>query len=77
MIRSMGKGFSVKPGTLRTATCQGHHAKGFHQIAARAAKNIKIARMRIPAERLLHLQCQFIHAAPHRTGGRTPRLPGY
>src|ERR1700686_3779122 len=35
------------------------------QIASGSSENVQIASMRVPADRLLHLQRQPVHAAPH------------
>ena len=35
------------------------------QIAPHPSKNVQITGMRVPTERLLHLQRQPVHAAPH------------
>jgi hypothetical protein len=39
--------------------------KDFQQIPARAAEHIEITCMWISPQRLLHLQRQAVHAAPH------------
>jgi hypothetical protein len=37
----------------------------FNQVASATSENVKIAGVRIAAERLLHLQRQPVHAFPH------------
>jgi hypothetical protein len=45
----------------------------FNQIASGASKDIQIAGMRIPAQSLLHLQSQPVHAFAHvRPANRQP-----
>ena len=44
-----------------------------NQVATAAPENVKITGMRVLAERLLHLQRQPVHAAPHvRVADRQP-----
>ena len=54
--------------------CYGlEHAKGFLSIPAFSPKNLEIPGMRIAPQRLLHLQRQSVHAAPHvRVADREP-----
>ncbi len=57
--------FGVIPAPYRGPPFGCYSDPDLHQVAARAPKDVEIARVRVALQRLLHLEGETVHAAPH------------